>query len=53
MLMDCIAPAATCVAYHEEHLRTWKEASKDLFSDVPNIKSGATQTRRLWQPARS
>lgn len=30
---------ATCVAYNEEHLRTWKEASKDLFSDVPNITS--------------
>jgi hypothetical protein len=37
MLMACIAPVATCVAYNEEMLRTWKESSKVLFTDVPNI----------------
>eukprot|EP00613_Pedinella_sp_CCMP2098_P036878 CAMPEP_0171806452 /NCGR_PEP_ID=MMETSP0991-20121206/75310_1 /TAXON_ID=483369 /ORGANISM="non described non described, Strain CCMP2098" /LENGTH=605 /DNA_ID=CAMNT_0012419209 /DNA_START=358 /DNA_END=2172 /DNA_ORIENTATION=- len=37
MLLECVNNYANGVAYNEHNLRTWKEASKEIFSEVPNI----------------
>lgn len=39
MLLGCIVPYANGLAYNDHILRTWKETSRLIFTDVPRITS--------------